>query len=186
MRVRGEVFSGALRGTPLIEKFYPRLIGLIGFRPFKGTMDVKMERSVDIRPFSTKTIDHILTNGRRVVTGYLAPIRVRKLSKLYSIMEVRTKEKEILEKVEKMKQTAEEKFSIKSTIDVDEVFYDCWAMQLKKGIYKNDVIEIIAKDMLKEKLGLEDGDGIEIEFSEPLVSNKKKRTLFSRQDIIMK
>ena len=166
MRVRGEVFSGALRGTPLIEKYYPRLVGLIGFRPFKGTMDVKLERSVDIRPFSSETIDHVLMNGKKKVNAYLASVKIRKFSKLYSLMEIRTQEEEIVKNVQKLKNIAEEKFSLKSTSDIGEVFHACWAIQFKNGIYGNDIVELVSDCMLKEKLGLDDGDSIEIEFIE--------------------
>lgn len=169
MRVRGEVFSGALRGTPLIEKYYPRLVGLVGFRPFKGTMDIKLERSIDIRPFSSKTIEHILTDGKKVITAYLAPVKIRKFSTIYKIMELRTKEKEIIEHAKKMEDIAEEKFSIQSARDVDEPLYECWAIQFRGGIYGKDVVELIAPDMIKEKLELGDNDVIEINF----IENKK-------------
>ena len=145
MRVRGEVFSGALRGTPLIEKYYPRLVGLVGFRPFRGTMDVKLERSIDIKPFTSKIIGHVLTDGR----------------------------KEIVEHAQKMGELAEERFSIQSTHDIDEPFYECWAIQFKGGIYGTDVVELIAPDMIKEKLELGDNDIIEIEFSEDKTSTDK-------------
>lgn len=176
MRVRGEVFSGAARGTPLIEKYYPRLIGLIGFRPFKGTLDVRLERSIDIRPFSSKTIDHVLMDGRKKVNAYLARVKIRKFSKLYSLMEVRTKEKEIIDNVQKMENVAEEKFSIKSS-EVKEAFHECWAIQFKNGIYGNDIVEIICDCMLKEKLGLSDGDIVEVEFKEKDPGKKNKRSL---------
>ncbi|MBS3051079.1 MAG: hypothetical protein J4400_02935 [Candidatus Aenigmarchaeota archaeon] len=173
MRVRGEVFSGALRGTPLIEKYYPRLVGLVGFRPFRGTMDVKLERSIDIKPFTSKIIGHVLTDGRKVVTAHLAHVRIRKFSTVYKIMELRTKEKEIVEHAQKMGELAEERFSIQSTHDIDEPFYECWAIQFKGGIYGTDVVELIAPDMIKEKLELGDNDIIEIEFSEDKTSTDK-------------
>lgn len=172
MRIRGEVFSGALRGSPLIEKYYPRLVGLVGFRPFKGTMDVKLERSIDIRPFSSKTVDHLLTNGRKIVTAYLAPVRVRKFSTVYHIMELRTKQKDLVEHARHMSDAAAERFSIKRS-DIQEPFYDCWAIQFKNGIYGPDIVELIAPDMLKDKLEIGDSDMVEIEFSEKKRSKSK-------------
>ncbi len=168
MKVRGDVFSGVLRGTPLIEKYYPRLIGLLGFRPYRGTMDVKLERSVDIRPFAIKTIEHILQDGRKKVDAFLAPVKIRKMSVVYKIMELRDREKELVEDLKKLEKIAEEKFAIKkSQNEINEPSHDCWAAQFKNGIYQNDVVELVSKDMIKEKLSIEDGDKIEIEFSEP-------------------
>ena len=165
MRVRGEVFSGALRGTPLIEKYYSRLVGLVGFRPFKGTMDVKLERSIDIRPFSSKTMEHVLTNGRKIITAHLAHVRIRKFSAVYQIMELRTKQKEMVEHAKKMEDSAE-RFSIKTSHEIDDPFYDCWAIQFMNGIYGKDIVELIAPEMIKEKLELGDNDTVEIEFKE--------------------
>lgn len=175
MRVRGEVFSGVLRGTPLIEKYYPRLVGLLGFHPFKGTMDVKLERNLDIGPFSTKTLEHILLDGKRKINAYLAPVKIRKFATVYKLMEIRAKEKEIIENLEKLENTAEEKFAIKPAQDIDEVFYDCWAIRFKNGIYGNDILELVAKDSLKEKLGIDDGDQLEIEFVETKSENPARR-----------
>ena len=166
MRVRGEVFSGALRGTPLIEKYYPRLVGLVGFRPFRGTMDVKLERNVDIRPFSPKTIEHILMDGRKKINAYLAPVKLRKIPTVYGIMEIRTEQEEIIKNAKYMENAAEEKLGVKNMADIDETFCECWAIQFKNGIYGNDIIEIIASGMIKEILGLGDGDSIEVEFTE--------------------
>ncbi|MBI4174373.1 MAG: hypothetical protein HY517_01910, partial [Candidatus Aenigmarchaeota archaeon] len=104
--------------------------------------------------------------------AYLAPVRIRKFSKLYKLMEIRTKEEEIVSNAKKLAGDAEEKFSI-GTEEVNEPMHECWAVQFtagvsgfKGGIYGNDVVELIADCMLKEKLVLDDGDMIEIEFSE--------------------
>lgn len=171
MRVRGEVFSGVLRGTPLVEKYFPRLIGLLGFRPFLGTVDVRLERNVDISAFAAKTIEHVLRDGRRKVDAYLAPVRIKKLTSVYSLMQVREEEKQILARLKKLEETAKKKLAVESE-HVEEPAYDCWAAQFRNGIYKNDVAELISKDMIKERLGIGDGDTIEIEFFE---ANKKKK-----------
>lgn len=73
MRLRGTVVSGAMRGRPLVEKYYFRLKALLGFEPYKGTMDVKLEKPVNLEDFASKTIDHILLDGRRKVEVYIAP-----------------------------------------------------------------------------------------------------------------
>ncbi len=76
MRVNGVVFSGALRGRPLISIYYFRLVGLLGFEPFKGTLDVKLNRSINITLYATKAIDHVLPDGSRMVNAQLAPANI--------------------------------------------------------------------------------------------------------------
>jgi len=130
MRIKGVVFSGVLRGKPLIEIYYYRLVGLLGFEPYMGTFDVKLTRSIDTTLYATKSLEHVLMDGKRLINAYLAPVNV-----IFK------------------KNDAEEK-------------YPCWAMQQADGIYGQDVVEIIAKDSLKEKFGIEDGNIVELEFSE--------------------
>ncbi len=73
MRFKGRVVPGAMRGGVLIEKFYYRIKALLGFEPYKGTMDIKLEKQIEIEDFASKTVDHILLDGRRMVEVYLAP-----------------------------------------------------------------------------------------------------------------
>lgn len=76
MIVKGIVFSGVLRGQPLIDIHFHRLIGLIGFEPYKGTLDVKLERTVDFRKYATKAVEHVLMDGKKIVNARLAPIKL--------------------------------------------------------------------------------------------------------------
>lgn len=163
MKVRGEVFSGVLRGTPLIEKYYPRLISLLGFKPFRGTMDVRLERNVDVRPFASKSMEHVLMDGTKKVDAYIAPVRIRKLAVIYTLMQVRDKQEEIVGRARKMEKAAEEKLSLESE-EIEEPTFICWAMQFRNGIYGHDIIELISEDSIKEKLSLDDGDRVEVEF----------------------
>lgn len=173
MNVRGEVFSGTLRGTPLVEKYYPRLVGLLKFKPYKGTMDVKLERNVDVRGFATKSIEHVLTDGKKKVDAYIAPVRIRKLTVVYKLMQVRESEKQILQNLKKLEKAAEEKLSLE-TEEIEEPTFICWAMQFKNGIYGSDILELISEDSIKEKLSIEDGDKIEIEFLSEEKNKKSK------------
>jgi len=166
MKVRGEIFSGVVRGTPLVEKYFPRLIGLLGFKPFVGTMDAKMERPVDISAFSTRTIDHVLQDGRKKVNAYLAPVRIRKSTKSYQLMDIRSREEQILEKVRGLRKNAKEKISVE-TSGVEESCYECWAVQFTEQPYGKDIVEFLSEDMIKQKFNIRDGDIIEIEFTEP-------------------
>ncbi|MFH0832972.1 MAG: DUF120 domain-containing protein [Candidatus Aenigmatarchaeota archaeon] len=74
MKLKGEVVSGVHRGKPLIRIYHLRLTGILGFEPFKGTLDIKMEKPIDIRPYSTKAIEQVLLDGTKKVDAYLAPV----------------------------------------------------------------------------------------------------------------
>ena len=74
--LKGEVFTGVLRGKPLIEKYHPRLIGILGFEPFKGTLDIKLEKKFDIKPYSEKRLEHVLQSGHKMVYAYFAKVKM--------------------------------------------------------------------------------------------------------------
>ena len=141
MRIRGHVFSGVLRGQPLIELYFHRIAGLLGFEPFKGTINIELERAIDIELFATKTLEHVLMDGTKKISALLAPIDIV--------------------------------FQKEGNSKGHEERYRCWAMQQVEGPYGNDVVELIAKDMLREKFGLNEGDELDLEFFEVPSSNKK-------------
>jgi CTP-dependent riboflavin kinase len=65
---------------------------------------------------------------------------------------------------------------------------DCWVMRQEKSIfkldppYKDDVLEIIAKENLRERFELEDGDEVEVEIlEEGMEKRPKKKYLGKRQ-----
>lgn len=141
MIVRGFVFSGVNRGGRLIEHYYDRLVGLVGFKPFKGTLDVKLDHEIDFTKYSNKQIDRIMTDGTRIVDALLMPVNI------------------IIDK------------------EGTTVKYPCWALHQEKGLYNNklygnDVIEIIAKERLKDALGIEDRQFLKIEIFELPKSEK--------------
>jgi CTP-dependent riboflavin kinase len=74
MRVKGHVFSGVLRGQPLIDIYFHRIVGLLGFEPFRGTMDVELDKPIDIQMFATKEIEHVLMDGAKRTEAHLAPV----------------------------------------------------------------------------------------------------------------
>ncbi|MBI2076511.1 MAG: DUF120 domain-containing protein [Candidatus Aenigmarchaeota archaeon] len=133
--LKGKVVSGVMRGSPLIDTFFYRLIGILGFEPFKGTMDIQLERHVDVSLYSTKAIDHILIDGTKKVYAYLAAI----------ILTIRK--------------------------DGRAEDYNCWAIR-EPGYPQQDMLEIVAKDSLKDKFGLKDSDIVEITF---LSERKRKK-----------
>lgn len=179
MKVRGEVFSGAFRGEPLIEKYHARLIGLVGFRPFKGTMDVRLERNVDIRRFTSKSMDQILADGKKKVTAYLAPVRIKKIYTHYKMVNIEESEKQILDDYDKLSETAKVKLSI-DTEPVQQESYECWAVQFKNSLYDTSILELIAKEHIKNVLEIKDGDKIEVEFLEVKGEIKEKVKLSKR------
>ncbi|MCX6815848.1 MAG: DUF120 domain-containing protein [Candidatus Aenigmarchaeota archaeon] len=126
MQLSGQVFSGAMRGKQLIELYHARLSGILGFQPYQGTMDIKLERAIDITHCATKALDHMLIDGSRMVYAYLAPV----------------------------------------TLIIHGQRYDCWIMQQADGVYSRDIVEVVAKDRLKDKFSIEDGDTVIVELTE--------------------
>ncbi len=76
MIVRGEVAHGVLRGGSLVERYYNRLRNILGFAPYKGTLNIHLEKRIDIKDFELKRLDHILQSGRVWVDVRLAPVNM--------------------------------------------------------------------------------------------------------------
>ena len=74
LTIRGTLFEGVHRGTPLVDIFYHRLIGLLGYEPYKGTMNIRLEGKINFKYHSSKAIDQILLDGSRKVDAWLAPV----------------------------------------------------------------------------------------------------------------
>ena len=134
MKIKGKVFTGTLRGQSLVDIYFFRLVNVLGFEPFKGTMDIKMEEAVDVKLYATKKIETVLLDGSSRIDAYLAPI----------------------------------------ILSVGDQDYECWAIRQLKPIHGEDSLEIIAKDNLREKFSLNDGDEVEITFFEQV---KKKKNI---------
>lgn len=129
LTLKGKVEAGVARGAPLVDAYFFRLIGILGYEPFKGTLNVKLERPIDVKGYSTKQISHVLLDGTTEVYAYLTPVM----------------------------------FTYKGQN------YECWEISDPEHT-KSDGVEIIAKDNMHEKLGLKDGDTVDITFFE-----KKKK-----------
>lgn len=76
MRVRGIIFSGVHRGEPLINLYFYRLKHLLGMEPYKGTLDVRLDREVDFKSYSTKSLENVLLDGKRNVEVMLVPVNL--------------------------------------------------------------------------------------------------------------
>jgi len=138
VKMKATITTGVLRGYSFIEIYYDRIIGLLRMNPVKGTLDLRLEKPIDMRRFSTKQLDHVLMHGYRKVDAYLAPIVLH------------------------LKEDDNEK-------DVR-----CWAIRQGISIYRDDILEVIAEENIKEKYGVKDGDVIEITmFQLPLKKGKE-------------
>lgn len=140
MRVKGNIVMGVSRGEPLIEKYAARLKGLLGFEPFRGTLNVRVERKIDLKFYATKTMEHILLDGSRLVEAYLAPVKLYTSSGEYS----------------------------------------CWAFRQEKSPHGADLVELIAKESLREKFSLKDGDEVELEFEEIVPKREEREGILGR------
>ncbi|HLD49512.1 MAG TPA: DUF120 domain-containing protein [archaeon] len=145
MDIKGKVISGAMRGSPLIDIYFHRLIGIIGFEPYKGTLDIRLEKAIDIKKFSTKAIEHVLLDGSRKTDAYLAPIEIVVGGERYGCWAMRQKEYiysdtrlEIISK-----ENIKEKFSLKDDDDIIIVMNEIPRKKKKKlrfikNIYGSD------------------------------------------------
>jgi riboflavin kinase len=66
-----------MRGKDLIERFSDRLTGILGFRPYPGTLDVKLEEPVEFELYETKRLEHVLMDGDLWIDARLAPVKLR-------------------------------------------------------------------------------------------------------------
>lgn len=74
---KGEVVHGVIRGRELVERFSDRLVGMIGWRPYHGTLNVRLEEPLNIRFFETKRLEHVMLDGSVWVDASLAPAKLR-------------------------------------------------------------------------------------------------------------
>lgn len=83
MLAKATVVSGVLRGEELIPKYAARMKGIIGFEPFPGTLNLRLERTLDFKAYATKTLEHKLVSGHRHVEAYLAPAQLHVAGQKY-------------------------------------------------------------------------------------------------------
>ena len=74
IKIKGNIFIGVMRGSGIIDYYFHRLVGLVGFEPFKGTLNVKLEHAVDMTLYATKAVEHTLLDGTKKIDALLAPI----------------------------------------------------------------------------------------------------------------
>ena len=78
MRVTGTIVSGVHRGESLVDKYRYRLIGILGFEPWNGTLNVHVDTPVEVKRYATKRIEHLLVGGIPHVEAHLAHVTLRK------------------------------------------------------------------------------------------------------------
>lgn len=138
MILKGKIVHGVLRGEALIEKYYHRLRNVLGFAPFKGTLNIQIEKPINIKDFELKRIEHVLMSGRKWVDVRLAP------AILY------------------FKQNNERHK------------FNCWIIREDKSVHYPDLIEILTKENIREKVDFKTGTQVEIEI------NKVKRPAYTK------
>lgn len=192
MKIQGKVIFGLRRGRGIVEKYHARLIGLVGFRPFKGTLNIELPRDVDIRRYSTETISHKLSDGSTKVEAYMAPVRIKAERqkrvlkgielegdetvstykwKNHDAFSLRKKGKFVtwgLVETEQEKEIIEELQRLEKAPAQEKLLsshLDCWAIQLTSGIKPKRIVEIISSRHLTEALDLHEGSPVDIEFT---------------------
>ena len=141
IRIQGKLSHGVIRGRELVEDFLDRLTGIIGWKCYPGTLNVKLEKELDIVDFETKRLEHVLLDGSKWIDARLAP------AKLYYKG---------------------------NPIEV-------WWIREERGIFHENLIELVAPEKLMEKYGMAFGDQVEVELQQLEVSSRNKLTQFWRK-----
>lgn len=156
MRMKGRVASGVLRGGQLVEKYFFRIKAILGFEPYKGTLNVKLENPIEIEEYSTKAIEHILVDGTRMVEAHLAPI--------------------ILHVPENSTPASHQRWLIGKVYD-----HECWAIRPRDSPHGKDIVEILDKEKLTERFSLKEGSEVEITFFEQRRKRESPAMRFMRR-----
>jgi len=124
--VHGRIFEGVHRGSGIIEYYYPRIVGLIGYHPYKGTLNIQLNFSIDIKKYATKKIEHILLDGKTTVNAFLARVELKFQDNVYECWAIReTREQYPRDVIEIIaKDNLDEKFGIREGMEVEIVFLD--------------------------------------------------------------
>ena len=135
--VRGRVFEGVFRGIGIIEYYYPRIVGLIGYHPYKGTLNIKLDFAIDIKKYSAKRIEHILMNGKSMVNAFLARVEIKFQNNVYECWAIReTGEqypRDVLEII--AQDNLHEKLGLREGMEIEITFLDEVRVK-KKGFWK--------------------------------------------------
>ena len=192
MKVEGEVTDSVHRGVGLVKKYEPRLIGILGFKPHPGTMNIRLDKAVSVDSHSTKILDFVVINsGKRQIDAYLAPVKIRTTGglKLRGVMiegnesvtlyKWKGKDAFSLRKAGKFVtwdlirgetdrkliefiKTRQEGKNIAQPAKSNEM--KCWAVRFTSGPQDKLSLEIIAKTNMRDEMGLADGDRVQVEF----------------------
>ena len=129
VHIKGRVFIGVLRGYGLINYHFHRIVGLVGFEPFKGTLNVKLEHTIDISHYATKSVEHVLMDGTKKINALLAPVILtikREQEEHYDCWAMRDMSNvypnDIIEVV--ARENLMEKFSLKDDEELVVTFFD--------------------------------------------------------------
>ncbi len=167
--VRGKIAPGPRRGEPLIEHNFFQLKGILGFEPFKGTLDIKTRQLVNIAGVATKAVDRVLLDGSRHVDLYIAPVTlVIRPHEYVEIEETHTpRKKTMLDRIADLRRNQDRilvrQKQAEEMMDHPTERHDCYAVQEKQPIDRT-MIEIIDQEKLKEKFSLDEGDEVEVIF----------------------
>ena len=125
LKLKGRIEAGVARGAPLVQAYFFRLIGILGYEPFKGTLNVKLERPVEIKEYSTKEISHVLMDGTTQVYAYLAPIIFTYKGQNYECWEISEPEHTKGIEIEIIaKDNLHERFGLKDGEEVEITFFE--------------------------------------------------------------
>ena len=125
LKLKGKVESGVSRGGPLVDAYFFRLIGILGYEPFKGTLNVRLQRLIDVKYYSTKQISHVLMDGTTEIYAYLTPVIFTYKGKDYECWEITDPEHTNSDVIEIIaKDNLHERFGLKDGDQVEITFFE--------------------------------------------------------------
>ncbi len=144
--IKGRVVQGVMRGADLVKKYKQRIKNLLGFEPFEGTLDIRLEKQVNMYMYYSKKIEHVLLDGSHQVDAFLAPVVLHIKNENYRCWAIRQTEsvykKDIIEII--ASENIKEKFGLENKEEVMVTFF-------KQREEKKPVTNLVKKMNEKQK-----------------------------------
>jgi len=125
IKIHGIIYEGAMRGKQLIERHGNRLQHMLGYYPFPGTVNVKLDKKINMEDYETTRLQHHLLDGRVWIDARLAKAVLHKngISQECWIIREETSvhEEEIVEIISK--EELKTKLQLKEDDDVEVELY---------------------------------------------------------------
>lgn len=136
--LEGEVITGIGEGAYYIKEYENRIKETLGFKPFPGTLNVRLEKPQNIENYATGVIRGFEKGGRTFGNVKFLPVKI--------IVNSTAKPSKLRGQSPRIKDKSADGYLI-----------------LPKRTHYRDTVEIISESNLRAKMGIKNGDKIKIE-----------------------